>query len=47
VEYVKELWLIAEGSGIRRELSGDVEIPPCGLVYPGDHEIEIINRNDL
>ncbi len=47
VEYVKELWLIAEGSGIRRELSGDVELPPCGLVYPGDHEIEIINRNDL
>ncbi|MGE5381382.1 MAG: putative baseplate assembly protein [Methylocystaceae bacterium] len=47
VEYVKELWLIAEGSGIRRELSGDVELPPCGLVYPGDHEIEIINRKDL
>jgi len=47
VEYVKELWLVAEGSGIRRELGGDVELPPCGLVYPGEHEIEIINRNDL
>lgn len=47
VEYVKDLWISAEGNGIRRELSDDVEIPPCGLVYPGDHQIEIINRNDL
>jgi len=47
VEYVKELWVSAEGNRIRREHSEDVEIPPCGLVYPGEHEIEIINRNDL
>lgn len=47
VEQVKEMWLAAEGRGIRRELSGDVELPPCGLIYPGGHEIEIISRNDL
>jgi hypothetical protein len=47
VEYVKELWISAEGNRIRGEHSGDVELPPCGLVYPGNHEIEIINRNDL
>ncbi len=47
VEYVKDLWISAEGNKLRRELSGDVELPPCGLVYPGDHEIEIINRHDL
>jgi predicted phage baseplate assembly protein len=47
VEYVKELWISAEGNRIRSEHSGDVELPPCGLVYPGNHEIEIINRHDL
>lgn len=47
VEYIKELWLSADGNGIRQEHSGDIELPPCGLVYPGDYEIEVINRNDL
>ncbi|MDD4801896.1 MAG: putative baseplate assembly protein [Syntrophomonas sp.] len=47
VEYVKELWINAEGNQITREVGGDIKIPPCGLVYPGEHEIEIINRNDL
>lgn len=47
VEYVKDLWLYAEGGGIRREVSGDIELPPAGLVYSGEHEIEIIHKNDL
>ncbi len=47
VEYVKDLWLYAEGGGIRREVSGDIELPPGGLVYSGEHEIEIIHKNDL
>ncbi|MGI5912272.1 MAG: putative baseplate assembly protein [Syntrophomonadaceae bacterium] len=47
VEYVKDLWISAEGNGIRQERSGDIQIPPCGLVYPGTHEIDIINHKDL
>ncbi len=47
VEYVKDLWLYAEGGGIKREVSGDIELPPTGLVYSGEHEIEIIHKNDV
>jgi len=47
VEYVKDLWLYAEGGGTKREVSGDIELPPAGLVYSGEHEIEIIHKKDV
>lgn len=47
IEYIKDLWINAEGKGIQKELSGDIKIPPNGLVYSGDHHIEIIRRTDL
>lgn len=46
VEYIKELWLDAEGMGIRKD-SGDIHIPPHGLVYSGEHQIEFVSRLDL
>jgi len=47
VEYIKDLWLDAEGAEFKKELSGDIKIPPYALVYLGEHEIEVINRQDL
>lgn len=42
--YVQDLWLDAEGRHIQKTVSGDVQIPPYGLVYSGQHEIELISR---
>jgi predicted phage baseplate assembly protein len=47
VEYIKELWMDAEGAGVVKELSGDIKIPPHGLVYSGKHEVETVCREDL
>ncbi|MDD2619955.1 MAG: hypothetical protein PHC92_04715, partial [Syntrophomonadaceae bacterium] len=47
VEYIKELWLNAEGAGVRKDLSGDIQIPAHGLVYLGECEMEIIQISDL
>lgn len=47
VEYIKELWLNAEGAGVRKDLSGDIQIPPHGLAYLGECEMEIIQLSDL
>lgn len=47
VEFIKDLWLDAEGTGIRKTQSGDIKIPPYGLAYSGEHEIEIVSRSDL
>jgi hypothetical protein len=47
VVYVKDLWIDAEGSGARKDGSGDIHIPPYGLVYSGDHEIELMSQSDL
>ncbi|GBF34818.1 hypothetical protein DCCM_3938 [Desulfocucumis palustris] len=47
VEYIKELWLNAEGVGIRKEMSGDIKIPPHGLVYSGEHEVETVSRREM
>lgn len=47
VEYVKELWLNAEGSGVRKDHSGDIHIPPYGLVYSGEHQIEAVSWENL
>ncbi|OPY59944.1 MAG: Baseplate J-like protein [Pelotomaculum sp. PtaU1.Bin065] len=47
VEYIKDLWLDAQGTGIRKTQSGDIQIPPFGLVYSGEHKIEIVSRTDI
>jgi uncharacterized phage protein gp47/JayE len=47
VEYIRDLWINVEGSKIKKTISGDVEIPSYGLVYSGEHEIEIIDRKDI
>jgi hypothetical protein len=43
VAYVQDLWLDAEGNGARKNAGGDIELPPNGLVYSGEHRIELIS----
>ncbi|MFB9329084.1 putative baseplate assembly protein [Paenibacillus aurantiacus] len=42
--YIQELWLDADGKQWSRTASGDIALPPYGLVYSGEHEIELISR---
>lgn len=46
VEYVQDLWLDADGGGSFKEADGDIRIPPSGLIYSGEHEIELISITD-
>lgn len=39
--YVQDLWLDAEGRGMKKDNNGNVILPPHGLVYSGDHDVEI------
>lgn len=45
VAYVQDLWLNAEGTGAVKEDGGNIIIPPHGLVFSGNHEIETISRH--
>ncbi|MFZ5352357.1 MAG: putative baseplate assembly protein [Bacillota bacterium] len=47
VEYIRDLWINVEGSRIKKTITGDVEIPPYGLVYSGIHEIEVLDKKDI
>jgi hypothetical protein len=47
VEYIKDLWLKAEGIGVEKDVSGDILMPPHGLACLGECEIKLVNRNDL
>lgn len=47
VVFVQDLWLDAEGLHVTRSAGGDIIIPPHGLVFSGDHEIELISRTRL
>lgn len=47
VVFVQDLWLDAEGLHVSRSAGGDIIIPPHGLVFSGDHEIELISRTRL
>ncbi|WP_219837877.1 putative baseplate assembly protein [Paenibacillus sp. R14(2021)] len=47
VAYIQELWLDAQGAGWAKSSGGDIELPPYGLVYSGEHEIELISRNSV
>ncbi|MHA6485318.1 putative baseplate assembly protein [Paenibacillus sp. strain BS8-2] len=47
VVFVQDLWLDAEGLHVTRSAGGDIVIPPHGLVFSGEHEIELISRTRL
>lgn len=47
VSYIQDLWLDFEGAGARRDAGGDIHIPPYGLVYSGEHEIELVGKRDV
>lgn len=47
VEFIKDMWFEADGEGARRDARGDVAIPPYGLVYSGEHQIEVVSQADL
>ncbi|WP_139487975.1 putative baseplate assembly protein [Brevibacillus dissolubilis] len=43
VLHVQDLWLDATGAGAHKEASGNIAIPPHGLIYSGEHVIEVIH----
>ncbi|MGO4543392.1 putative baseplate assembly protein [Paenibacillus sp. 2TAB23] len=47
VVYVQDLWIDAEGPHVRKSAGGDIILPPHGLVFSGQHEIELISRTHL
>ncbi|WP_088829864.1 putative baseplate assembly protein [Paenibacillus tyrfis] len=47
VSYIQDLWISAEGKGFHKDADGDIQIPPYGLVYSGDHDIELISLTEL
>ncbi|ARU62629.1 putative baseplate assembly protein [Tumebacillus avium] len=47
VEYIQTLWFEAEGAGVQKDPSGDILLPPHGLVYSGLHQIELVSRTDV
>ncbi|TDF97131.1 putative baseplate assembly protein [Paenibacillus piri] len=47
VVYVQDLWIDYEGAEARKDASGDIMIPPYGLVMSGEHEIELISKTDI
>jgi len=42
VQYIQDVWLMAEGENARLEESGDIRIPPNGLAISGEHDIEFV-----
>ncbi|MBP1932260.1 putative baseplate assembly protein [Ammoniphilus resinae] len=44
VQYIQDLWLMADGKDVYREEGGDIHIPPNGLAISGEHEIEFITN---
>ena len=47
VVYVQDLWIDAEGPHVKKSAGGDIILPPHGLVFSGQHEIELISRTHL
>ncbi|ASS75489.1 putative baseplate assembly protein [Tumebacillus algifaecis] len=47
VEYIQTLWFEAEGRGVHKDPSGDILLPPHGVVYSGQHQIELVSRMDV
>lgn len=47
VLFIQDLWLDAEGVFVKKSAGGDLLLPPHGLVYSGNHEIELISSTRL
>jgi len=47
VAYVQDLWLEAAGQHARKNAAGDVLLPLNGLVYSGEHRIELLSRTQV
>jgi hypothetical protein len=47
IAYVQDLWLDAAGNSIRKSDGGDILLPDNGIVYSGEHHIELISRTQL
>ncbi|NHN32415.1 putative baseplate assembly protein [Paenibacillus agricola] len=47
VVYVQDLWIDYEGAGARKNASGDILIPPYGLVTSGEHQVELVSKTDV
>jgi hypothetical protein len=47
VVFVQDLWLDADGPHVTKTAGGDIVLPPHGLIYSGEHEIELISRTRL
>jgi len=45
VEYIQDVWLMAEGNNVYQDEGGDIVVPPNGLAYSGMHDIEFMLRN--
>jgi len=42
VQYIQDAWIGAEGKNVIHEAGGDILLPPNGLAYSGQHEIEFV-----
>ncbi|MUT65921.1 putative baseplate assembly protein [Paenibacillus sp. NEAU-GSW1] len=47
IVYIQDLWLDADGPHVKKSKGGDLLLPPHGLVYSGQHEIELVSRLHL
>ncbi|MFC5406948.1 putative baseplate assembly protein [Cohnella soli] len=47
VAYVQDLWMDAEGRAAKKSPGGDILLEGHGIVYSGDHRIELISRAQL
>lgn len=47
VIYVQDLWINVEGTGTKRDESGNISIPPNGLAAGGDYRIELFTSSEV
>lgn len=47
VAYVQDLWLEATGLYASKNAAGEILLPPNGLVYSGEHRIELVSRSQV
>ncbi|MCR8657442.1 baseplate J/gp47 family protein [Paenibacillus endoradicis] len=46
VQYIQDVWLMAEGNNVYQDEGGDIIIPPNGLAYSGGHDVEFVLTNN-
>lgn len=47
VVFIQDLWLDADGPQVKKTKGGDIILPPHGLAFSGQHEIELISRTHI